>query len=122
MSQVADLLGGESAFFGTQFQLSVSQSLEDLTETVEVLFLCGGEYDDIIEGEEAGFPVKTGKDAIYEAGEGGGSVAEAKGDMVKLKELATACAKRCLFLVPFLDRDLPVSTLEIKSRKPASPV
>ena len=105
-------------FFGTQFQLSVSQSLEDLTEAVEVLFPCGGEYDDIIEVEEACFPVKTGEDAIHEAG-GGGSVAEAKGDPVKLKELATACAKRCLFLALLLDRDLPVSTLEIKSGKPA---
>ena len=122
MTQVADILGGESAFFGTQFQLSVSQSLEDLAEAVEVFFPCGGECDDIIEVEEACFPVKTSEDATHEAGEGGGSVEEAKGDLVKLKELATACAKSCLFLVPLLDRDLPVSTLEIKSGKPASPV
>ena len=43
MSQVAALLGGESAFFGTQFQLSVSQSLKNLTEVVEVFFPGGGE-------------------------------------------------------------------------------
>ena len=98
----------------------MSQSLEDLTEAVEVFFPCGSEYDDIIEVEEARFPVKTGEDAIHEVGEDGGSVAEAKGDVVKLKELATACAKSCLFLVPLLDRDLPVYTLEIKSGKPAS--
>ena len=87
-----------------------------------MFFPGGGEYDDIIELEEACFPVETSEDAIHEAGEGGGSVAEAKGDLIKFKELATACAKRCLFLVPLLDRDLPVSTLEIKSGKPASPV
>ena len=73
-----------------------------------MLFPCGGEHNDIIEIEEARFPVKTGEDAIHEAGEGGGSVAEAKGDLVKLKELANACAKSWLFLVPLLDRDLPV--------------
>ena len=87
-----------------------------------MLFPCGGEHDDIIEVEEARFPVKTGEDAIHEAGEGGRSVAEAKGDLVKLEEMATACAKNCLFHVPLLDRDLPVSTLEIKSGKPASPM
>ena len=87
-----------------------------------MFFPGGGEYDDIIEVEEACFPVKTGEDAIHKEGEGGGSVAEAKGDLIEFKELATACAKRCLFLVPLLDRDLPISTLEIKSRKPASPV
>ena len=56
VSQVADLLGGESAFFGAQFQLSMSQSLKNLTEAVEVFFPGGGEYDDIIEVEEARFP------------------------------------------------------------------
>ena len=87
-----------------------------------MLFPCSGEYNDIIEVEEACLTVETGEDAIHEAGEGGGSVAEAKGDLIKLKELATACAKRRFFLIPLLDRDLPVSTLEIKSGKPASPV
>ena len=87
-----------------------------------MFFPGGGEYDDVIEVEEACLPVETGEDAIHETGEGGGSVAEAKGDLIKLKELATACAKRCFFLVPLLDRDLPVSTLDIKSGKPASPV
>ena len=66
--------------------------------------------------------MKTGEDAIHEAGEGGRSIAEAKGDLAKLKELAPAHVKSCLFLVPLLDRDLPVSTLEIKNGKPASPV
>ena len=100
----------------------MSESLEDLTEAVEVLFLCGGEHDDIIEIEEARFPVKTGEDVIHEVGEGGGSVAEAKRNLVKLEELPTASTESCLFLVSLLDRDLPVSTLEIKGGKSVSPM
>ena len=122
MTQVADFLGGKGAFFGTQFQLGVSESLEDLTEAVEVLFPCGGEHDDIVEIEEARFPVETGEDAIHEVGEGGGSIAEAKRDLVELKELVTASTKSCLFLVLLLDKDLSASTLEIKGGKPASPM
>ena len=122
MTQVADFLGGKGAFFGAQFQLGVSELLEDLTEAVEVLFPGGRKHDDIVEIEEARFPVETGEDAIHEAGEGGGSVAEAERDLVELEELATASTESCLFLVPLLDRDLPVSTLEIKGGKPASPM
>ena len=122
MTQIADFLGSKSALLGTQFQLGVSESLEDLTEVVEVLFSCGGEHDDIIKIEEARFPVETGEDAIHEAGEGGVSIAEAKRNLVELEELATASTKSRLFLVPLLDRDLPVSTLEIKSGKPAGPM
>ena len=91
-------------------------------KSVEVLFPCGSEHDVIIEIEEARFPVKTGEDTIHEAGEGGRSVAEAKRNLVKLEELATASTESCLFLVPLLDRDLPISTLEIKSGKSASPM
>ena len=93
MTQVANFLGGKGAFFGAQFQLGVSESLEDLTEAFEVLFPGGSEHDDIIEIEEARFPVKTGEDAIHEAGEGGGSAAEAEIDLVELEELATASTK-----------------------------
>ena len=63
MNQIADFLGSKSALLGAQFQLGVSESLEDLTEAVKVLFPCGGEHDDIIEIEEARFPVETGEDA-----------------------------------------------------------
>ena len=122
MIQIANFLGSESALLGAQFQLGMSESLEDLTEAVEVLFPCGGEHNDIIEIEEARFPVETNKDAIHEAGEGGGSIAEAKRNLVELEELATASTKSRLLLVPLLDRDLPVSTLEIKSGKPAGPM
>ena len=119
VTQIADFFGGKSAILSAQFQLGVSESLEDLTEVFKVLFPCGGEHDDIIEIEEARFPVETGEDTIHEAGEGGGSIAEAKWNLVELEELATASTKSRFFLVPLLDRDLPVSTLEIKSGKPA---
>ena len=87
-----------------------------------MLFPCGGKHNDIIEIEEAHFPVETGEDAIHEVGEGGRSIAEAKRNLVELEELATASTKSRLLLVPLLDRDLPVSTLEIKSGKPAGPM
>ena len=122
VTQVADFLGGKGALFGAQFQLGVSEALEDLTEAVEMLFPCGGEHDDIIEVEETCFPVETSEDAFHEAGEGGGSIAEAKRDLIKFEELASTSTKSCLLLVPLLDRDLPVSTLEIKGGKPASPM
>ena len=64
----------------------------------------------------------TGEDAIHESGEGGRSVAEAKGYLDKLKELATAGAEGCLLLVSFLNRNLPISALEVKSGEPAGSV
>ena len=122
MTQVTDLLGGKSALFSAEFEFGVSQSLEDLAETGKVFFPGGGKHDGVIEVKETRFPMKAREDVIHEAGEGGGSVAEAKGGLIKLKELATASTERCLFFIPLHDRDLPVSTLEIKSGKPASPV
>ena len=122
MPQVTDLLGGESALFGAKLEVGVSKSHEDLVEVGEVFFPGGGEHDDVIEVKEKCLPVETGEDAIHEAGEGSGSIAEAKGDLIELKELATASTERCLLLVPLHDRDLPVSTLEVKRGKPASPL
>ena len=49
MAQIADLLGGESAFRGPQLELSVPKSLEDLAEPSEVLLLGGGEHYNIVE-------------------------------------------------------------------------
>ena len=109
--QITDLLGGESAFFGTKFEVRVSQPLEDLPKTGEVFLPCGGEHDDVIEVEETRFPVETREDAIHEAGEGGGGVTEAKRDLVKFVQLPTAGTKLRLLLIPLHDRDLPVSTL-----------
>ena len=122
MSQVTDLLGGESALFGAKLKVGVSQSLEDLAEAGKVFFPGGGEHNDVIEVKETRFPVDAGKDSIHEAGEGSGSIAEVEGDLVELKELSPASTECCLLLILLHDRDLPVSTLEIKSGKPASPV
>ena len=120
--QVTDLLGGESTFFGAEFQLVVSQPLEDLVKTGQVFLPCGGEHDDVIEVEEARFPMETREDAVHEEGEGGGGVAEAKWNLIKFVQLAAASTKRRFLLVLLHDRDLPVSTLKIQSGKPASPV
>ena len=63
----------------------MSETLEDMAEVGEVLLPGGSKDDDIVQIKEAGFPVETGEDAIHESGEGGGSVAEAKGYLVKFK-------------------------------------
>ena len=122
MAEVADLPGCEGTFFGAKLEFCVSETLEDLAEAVEVLLPGSGEDDDVIQVKEACFPVETGEDAVHEAGEGGWSIAEAKGNLVEFKQLAAAGAEGRLLLVPLLDRDLPVSALEIKSGKPAGPM
>ena len=66
--------------------------------------------------------METGEDAIHESREGGGRVAEAKGYLVELKELTTAGAEGRLLFVSFLSRNLPISTLEVKSGEPAGSV
>ena len=85
MPEVADLPGCEGTLVGTELEFRVSETLEDLAEAVEVLLPGSGEDDDVVQVEEAGFPVETGEDAVHESGEGGGSVAEAKGNLIKLK-------------------------------------
>ena len=117
MPKVADLPGCKGTFVGIELEFRLSETLKDLAEAVEVLLPGSGEDNDVVQTEEAGFPVETGEDAVHESGEGSGSVAEAKGNLVKLKQLATAGAEGRLLLVPFLDRDLPISALEIKSGK-----
>ena len=37
----------------------MAESLEDLSEAGEVLFPLGGEDDDVVQVEEAGFPVES---------------------------------------------------------------
>ena len=59
MAEVADFLCCESAFFGAKFEQCVAKTLEDLAEAGEVLFPGGGEDDDVIQVEEAGFPVEA---------------------------------------------------------------
>ena len=62
--------------------------------------------------------METGEDAIHESREGGGPVKEAKGYLVELKELTTAGAEGHLLLISFLNRNLPIPALEIKSGEP----
>ena len=62
------------------------------------------------------------EDAIHEAGEGSRSVAETKWDLVKFVQLPTASTKRCLLLILFQNRGLPIPTLQVEGGEPASPV
>ena len=71
----------------------------------------GGEDDNIVEIEKARFPVETREDAIHEAGEDSGGVAETKRDLVKFVQLPTAGTKRRFLLILLHDRGLPVLTL-----------
>ena len=99
MTEVADLLSRECALFGSK------------SEVGEVLFPSGGEDDDIIEVEEAGFPVEPSQDSIHEAGDGGRTVAEAKRYLAKLRKLVAAGTNGSLLLVLFFYGDLPIPAL-----------
>ena len=59
MAEIADFFRRERALFGAEFELCVAEPLEDLSEVGEVLFPCGGEDDDVVQVEEAGFPVEA---------------------------------------------------------------
>ena len=85
MAEVADLLGCEGALVGTELELCVAKTLEDLAEAGEVFFPGGSEDDDVVQVEKAGFPVEAGQDAVHEPGKRGGGAAEAKGDLVEFK-------------------------------------
>ena len=109
--QITDLFGGEGAFLCTEFKVCVPQPFEDLPKTGEVFLPRGGEDDNIVEIEKARFPVETREDMIREAGEGGGSVAETKRNLVEFVQLLTSGTKRRFLLLPLHDRDMPVPTL-----------
>ena len=85
MTEVADLSGCEGTLVGTKLEFRVSETLEALAEAVEVLLPGSSEDDDVVQVKEAGLSVETGEDAVHESGEGSGSVAEAKGNLIKLK-------------------------------------
>ena len=59
--------------------------------------------------------MEVGKDAVHEAGEGGRSVTQTKGDLIELKQLSAASPKGGLRLVLLCDGHLPIPALEIKS-------
>ena len=66
--------------------------------------------------------MEAGQDSIHETGKGGRCVAETKGDLVELKQLPAAGSKRGLLLVLIHNRHLPISTLQVQSREPFSPM
>ena len=85
MPEVADLSYRECTFISTELEFCVPETLEDLAEAGEVLLPGGGEYDDVVRIKEAGLQVETGEDEVHGSGEGGGSVADAKGYLIKFK-------------------------------------
>ena len=120
MAEIADFLSSKCAFLGSKFELGVEEPLKDLSEASEVLFPSGGKDDDIVEVEEAGFPMESGQDSIHEAGEGDRGVAEAKRYLVKLKKLAAAGMEGSLLLILLLYGDLPVPAFQVEGGEPAS--
>ena len=60
MAEVADLPGCEGTFVGAELELCLSETLKDLEEAVEVFLPGSGEGNDVIQVEEASFPVETG--------------------------------------------------------------
>ena len=58
MAEIADFLSWKCAYFDPKFKLGVAEPLEDLPEAGKVLLPGGGEYDDIVEVEEAGLSVE----------------------------------------------------------------
>ena len=111
MTQVTDLFGGKCAFRGPQFEFGVLQPLKDLAEPSEMLFPSGREDNNVIEVKEARLPMEAGQNSIHEAGKGGRSVAETKGNLVELKQLAAASSKRSFLFVLLRYRHLPIATL-----------
>ena len=120
MAEIAEFLSCECAFLGSKFELGVAEPLEDLSEAGEVLFPSGGEDDDIVEVEEASFPVESSQESIHEAGEGGRSVAEAKRYLIKLEKLAAACTEGSLLFILLLFGDLPIPAFQVEGGEPAS--
>ena len=114
MTQVADLLSSKGTFVGPQLKVGMTESLKDFAKSSKMLLPSGGEDDNIVEIKQARPSVEAGKDAVYEAGESGGSVTKTEGDLIELIQLATASPKGGLRLVLLGDGHLPISTLEVK--------
>ena len=58
--------------------------------------------------------MEAGKDAVHEAGEGGGSVTKTEGDLVEFIQLAATSLKSGLRLVLLGNGHLPIPVLEVK--------
>ena len=98
----------------------MAEPLENLSEAGEVLFPGGGEYDDIIEVEEAGLPVEHSQDSIHASGEGSRSVAEAKRYLIKFEQLAAARTEGSFLFILLLYGDLPIPAFKVEGGEPAS--
>ena len=85
MPEVADFSCLKGTFIRTELELCVPETLDDLAEVGKVLLPGGGEDDDVVQIKEEGLPVETGEEVVHESGEGGGSVAEARGYLIKFK-------------------------------------
>ena len=114
MTQVADLFCSNCTFVGPQLKVGVPESLKDLAQSSEILLPSGGDDDNIVEIKQERFSVEAGKDAVHEAGEGGGSVTKTKGDLVEFIQLAAASPKSGLHLVLLGDGHLPIPALGVK--------
>ena len=66
--------------------------------------------------------MEAGQDSIHEAREGGRSVTQTKGDLIKLEQLHAARSECDLRLVLLGDGHLPVPTLEVQGGEPFGPM
>ena len=66
--------------------------------------------------------MEAGEDVIHEAREGGWSVAKTEWDLIKFEQLSTAGTKGGLCFITLRDGHLPLAALEVKGRKPSSPM
>ena len=122
MTQVTDLFDGECALCGPQFELGLPQPLKNLAKPGEVLFPSGREDDDVVEVKEAHLPGEAGQNSIHEAGKGGWSVAETKGNLVELKQLPAAGSKRSFLFVLLGYGHLPIATFQVQCGEPLGPM
>ena len=122
MTQVTDLFGAECALCGPQFEFGVPQPRKNLAEPGEVLFPSGREDDDVVEVKEARLPVEACQNSIHEAGKGGWSVAEAKGNLVELKQLPSAGSKSSFLFVLLGYGHLPIATFQVQRGEPLGPM
>ena len=66
--------------------------------------------------------MEAGEDAIYEAREGGRSVATTDWDLIEFVQLSTAGTKGGLCFITLRDGHLPIAALEVEGQKSSSPM
>ena len=85
MTKVADFLAAKVHFSAPSLSCEWRRHSKTCRRRGEVLFPGGGEDDDVVQVEEASFPVEACQEAVHESGERSGSVAEAKRDLIEFK-------------------------------------